>query len=1315
MLDEEQEKSNTTRKEKGKSLMKYDEVTTGDHSGSYFSPEVWHHLLVVDGTDERLCLDKGWKFHFGELSNAEARYYDDSSWDEIDLPHDFSITQDYSQNGEAESGYKLGGTGWYRKAFWVSEATLEGCVSLQFDGAYAETEVFVNGIYLGHHPYGYTPFSFDLTNYLIANEENSLAVKVVNPIPSSRWYSGSGIYRSVHLKVAPKVYLQEYGVRIRTPDLEKQLRAGEPVKIQVEIALHNACDTEETVQIRSQLFEKSFDGQLSNVANPCVSEEIKLASGQSLLLTEQLQVSHPKLWQLTSPQLYVVRVEILKNGICLQRHDEVTGFRYLGFDKDKGFLLNGQAMKWQGVCLHHDQGALGAVAYRDAIERQVKLLKDMGVNAIRVTHNPSARVLKDMANELGMLLIEEAFDTWEYAKNGNSHDYAKWFHQTIGSCTANHLIGVTSAEQEWHDFHLKQMVKSDLNDPAMIMWSVGNELMEGHAGSGENYAQLLSEMIYWIDAIDGSRPVTFGDNKLKLQFPVSIDMAQALHNSSRFQGVIGYNYASGQQYDDSHAMHPDWIIYGSEVASAINSRGIYDVKKGEQRQDKQLSSYDQNTVSWGHLASEAWYDVITRDFVMGEFVWCGFDYLGEPTPWNGIGPGPVTSWPSPKSSYFGILDTAGFPKDTYYFYRSQWHQTDTTLHLLPSWEESLVARDEQNRVEVVVYSNANKVQLVHTGPDGKETDYGTKAFTEKWTTGGHRYQIYTGDDRQSQDHQNLYLTWHIPYSYGSLKAIAYDKEGHEIAETVGRSVVSTVGKAERLRLTPFQPLDKVTDKSLYYLAIAVEDAKGNLVSSATNRVTVQVEGPARLVAMDNGNAVDHHPYHCADRQMFSGKALAIIKMTGQSGEVKITASSDGLKNEQLSFEVTSQQVSSLSQLDSYNLSKMIYIEKNSPLRLPKTIHLRYSDFTIVEKTLTFDKSLIKELLESKGECIAFGRAEGVEQVFPVHISMISKGVAARNISLAVELGEEVVLPEIVAVYNACGELLPLHFPVCWQLPETPRWHQEGTVVVSGIADVMGNQLPVTASVRIARKTLYLDQNVAPTVVRLTEETSDNCNRENLRGIIQENFNPSSQWQKQAWSNREATQAGKLQTSFRFSYDTAQYLSRIVIYYYQDQAFSCLPQHVTFSWRKNELEEAVPIMGDVFSVEEVNDLTKITYDLEQPVSAVELIIHLENTPQTALGQPFVTIANIELYTVIGHFERHSSANLTELRFGKRLLSEEDIASHLVASGAEVDTLVVKSEPHHAAITVLPIHQDRIMILTDSEDGSQHNRYVIEVQS
>ena len=614
-----------------------EEVKVRSNSQTQMSsdPEAVYVSNYGKSTDQRtINFDSNWKFNLGDVENAQTANFDDSKWRQVSLPHDYSIEQDYSKSMEAESGYLPGGTGWYRKSFTIDKAAEGKEIRVDFSGVYMNASVWVNGEKLGTHPYGYTPFSFDITDYVKYGEENTIAVKVENKTPSSRWYSGSGIYRSVNLTMTEKVHVDLEGTQITTENLKAE--QGGTVNMDVRTQVVNDSEDEQAVTLTHTVFPKGKD---ESAAIGTVTTEAKtVASGESDEIEITLEAQSPALWSVDSPTLYTVRTEVKLGENTVDVYDTEYGFRYFDFDNNTGFSLNGQNTKLKGVCMHHDQGALGAKANARAIARQIEILKQMGCNTIRVTHNPAADELIQACNEQGMLVIDEAFDTWLYAKNGNSNDYAKWFNQKIDG--DNQILGAGDG-MTWAQFDLTAMVKRGYNAPSIIMWSLGNEVMEGISGGVSNYPATAQKLVNWVKELDATRPMTTGDNKLKANWSEAESIGNTLNAAG---GTVGFNYCAGWQYDNWHKLHPEWLMYGSETASAINSRGIYNrINGGSQTSDKQLTSYDNSAVGWGSVASDAWYTTITRDYLAGEYVWTGFDYIGEPTPWNGTGAGSCIS------------------------------------------------------------------------------------------------------------------------------------------------------------------------------------------------------------------------------------------------------------------------------------------------------------------------------------------------------------------------------------------------------------------------------------------------------------------------------------------------------------------------------------------------------------------------------------------------------------------------------------------------------------------------------------------------
>ena len=621
-----------------------------DSTGQMSSePEVVYNNTYSDATVRTQNFDSNWKFYLGDAGEAQGKEFDDSKWESISIPHDYSIIQDYTTkcfryHPVPPGRYPLSAS------IAVVEKEMEGKeLRLDFDGVYMNATVYVNGEKLGTHPYGYTPFSFDITDKVKLGEENVVAVKVDHKTPSSRWYSGSGIYRSVHLSVMDKIHVGLNGTKVETPDLKSDTKN---VTTNIKTTVQNEGAEKASVELTHNILKKGTEESIGTVTTQ--AQEVE--AGKSQVIEATTKAKSPSLWSPENPALYTVRTEVKVGGKVVDTYDTEFGFRYFEMTTDKGAYLNGEKIKLKGVCMHHDQGSLGSAAYRRAIERQVDILKEMGCNSIRVTHNPAAAILIEICNEKGMLVIDEIFDGWMHAKNSNSNDYSVWFNKKVGADNA--LLGANS-DMTWAEFDLKATLSRGQNAPSIVMWSLGNEIQEGAGGSG--YAEKAPDLIKWAQEVDKTRMVTIGSNKVKDYWSDHINIANQL---TEVGGASGTNYSKGGSYDDLHKKYPNWKLYGSETASSINSRGIY-ATKGQDGSKKQLTSYDKSCVGWGALASEAWYDVITRDFVAGEYVWTGFDYIGEPTPWNGTESEPSNDIKKqPKNSYFGIVDTAGFPKDS---------------------------------------------------------------------------------------------------------------------------------------------------------------------------------------------------------------------------------------------------------------------------------------------------------------------------------------------------------------------------------------------------------------------------------------------------------------------------------------------------------------------------------------------------------------------------------------------------------------------------------------------------------------------------
>ena len=843
--------------------------------------------------DARVELDfnKNWNFAFCEDSAAYLKGFDDSDWEKVDLPHDFSIAQDFTTTGtEPESGNLPGGTGWYRKWFNLYEYYTGDRIFLNFDGAYQHTYVYVNGQFVGENHYGYNSFSFEISDYLICSNTayNLIAVKVVNDIPSSRWYSGSGINRDVSLTIAGPVHVSLYGPQVTTPGVKN----GDGTA-KAEITMHN--DTAITRKVTVEATILDYDNNA--VSDTVVSSLVTVSAGTEKTVTLEPKVDSPKLWSVDNPALYKLKTVIKDEyGELIDEYHTTFGYRYVEWDAEDGFSLNGELMKLKGVSLHHDQGALGAVQEYDSIYRQLSILKDMGCNAIRTTHNPSSKIVIEICNELGILVMEEFFDGWDASKNHNTHDFSEYFHETVNA--KSDLIGANG--QKWFEFVIEQTILRDRHNPCVIAWDIGNELCNITDGeSTANYQAIVESILDITDELDPSRVVLQGNNSSPNTVLAMID---------GYMDVIGGNYnpyswnETMNNPDDPRSSKP---FVATEAASAISTRGIYTTMTDNDAY--QCTAYDTHAVSWGNNAAEAWYYVATNDWFSGEFVWTGFDYIGEPTPWDGM----VYSKPdglTPNSSYFGVIDTAGFAKDSFYLYRSWWNEESTTLHLVPgSWNEESLLLDN-GFVNVAVYSNAKKVELLLNG-----NVIATATSTVNTTDAGYTYRTWTESITDSANcavgsfytgyGDDFYPQFKVKYAEGTLSVKAYDENNNEITDTVG-STKSVTGTATQIAVNTWQDKNTfVADGTNYiYLEFEARDADGNFINDYNGTLSFKVDDQsaryAKIVGVDNGNPATTEKFQQdsvltsdseAEFQMFNGKALVVLRTTEEEGTINFTA------------------------------------------------------------------------------------------------------------------------------------------------------------------------------------------------------------------------------------------------------------------------------------------------------------------------------------------------------------------------------------------------------------------------------------------
>ena len=790
---------------------------------------------AVRTAERRQPFNDDWLFLKGDAPGAEAAAFEDSSWRALRLPHDWAIEGPFDSKWNPHTGgLPISGIGWYRKHFAVADSLRDRYLSIEFDGAMMNARVWLNGHELGGRPYGYIGFSFDLTPYLrYGPEENVLAVRLNPEENSSRWYPGAGIYRNVWLEVTGPVHVAHWGTYVTTPEV-----SNAAATVQVKTELRNRDSQEARVVLRTSV----LDAAGRQVARQTNDAAIDASGTQSLATT--LNVPRPQRWDIEHPYLYTLVTEVMNGTRVVDRYTTPFGIRTIAFDRDNGFQLNGRSVRLQGVCNHHDLGALGAAVNRRAVERQLEILKAAGVNALRTSHNPPAPEVLEACDRMGIVVMDEAFDVWKTQKVRNG--YQKYF-------------------DEWSERDLRDMARRDRNHPSIIMWSIGNEVMEQRQANGWEIAKRLTAFFH---EEDPTRPTTSAFNS----------WAEAIKNKlAENVDIPGFNYQPSH-YEQIEREHPKWIIFGAETASAVSSRGVYHLPLEDypRHPSLQISSYDVVAASWAMPPDVEWTYADKLGNILGEFVWTGFDYLGEPTPFFGPGATKQTDWPS-RSSYFGMVDLAGFPKDRYYLYQSHW-TTKPMVHLVPqswNWE----GREGQN-IPVMVYSNADEVELILNGRSlGRKTRFSEPV---ELPVGA----IIMPDRKFNSKYR---LMWQVPYASGVLKAVGY-QNGKQIAA----DEVHTAGAPAKVHLIPDRATITADGDDLSFVTVRIEDKDGNLVPGADNLVHFSVAG-GTIRAVDNGNAATVEPFQASERKAFSGMALAIVSANrGKAGKIRVTATADGL-------------------------------------------------------------------------------------------------------------------------------------------------------------------------------------------------------------------------------------------------------------------------------------------------------------------------------------------------------------------------------------------------------------------------------------
>ncbi|MBL7112497.1 MAG: DUF4982 domain-containing protein [Bacteroidales bacterium] len=780
-------------------------------------------------------LETGWEFYNGEVEGGGYPGLSTANWERVTVPHDWAISGEFDKNidtmkmwvpegvnrvPEMATGETGGlphiGVGWYRKVLDIPSSYNGKQIHIEFDGAMSHAMVYLNGEFVGEWPYGYASFGFDLTPHIIFDGENILAVRLENKQHSSRWYPGAGIYRSARLVVTNPVFVKLWGTYLTTPEIHDGTGY-----VNLKTTILNKSGAAKAVTVETKIV--SPEGKA--VAN--VSSKIEI--NEETIIEQVVEVDNPKLWSVETPVMYTAVTTIIEDNKEQDVYKTPFGFRFFEFTSDEGFFLNGARVPLNGVCLHHDLGPLGAAVNVAALRFRMNLLKEMGCNSIRTSHNPPAPELLNLADEMGFLVIDEAFDEWKHPKREN---------------------GYNTLWDEWAEKDMTALIHRDRNHPSVIMWSIGNEILEQGMEAGAEYGRLLVDIC---KSEDPTRPTTAGFN----QWWEAIEYGLA-----DIVDIQGWNYKP-HHYNYIHKRFPDWKLYGSETASTVSSRGEYffpaEEKIHHTREPYHSSSFDMEYPFWATSPEREWVAQDSFPFIAGEYVWTGFDYLGEPTPYN-------AEWPA-RSSYFGIIDLCGIPKDRYYLYQSRWTDKEV-LHLLPHWNW-----EEGQTVSVHCYTSFDRGELFLNGES-----LGVRG----------------------KDPSNLYTTYrlvwdNISYEPGELKVVALDENDNPLKE----AVMKTAGKPAKIILEADRTEIMADGKDLAFVTVSVVDENGVVCPRAHNLVNFKVEGEGALRAVGNGDPTSLESFVKPYRKAFNGKCMSIIQSGNSEGNITLTAESDGLESCQI--------------------------------------------------------------------------------------------------------------------------------------------------------------------------------------------------------------------------------------------------------------------------------------------------------------------------------------------------------------------------------------------------------------------------------
>lgn len=795
-------------------------------------------------------LEDNWKFTREDQADAAAVNFNDSKWQKVTIPHDWAIYGPFSsrndvqhvaitQDGQKEAlehagrtgGLPFVGTGWYRTHFTIPSFIKGKRVALLFDGAMSHAKVYVNGKEAGYWPYGYNSFFFDITDYVNGSNDNTLAVRLENLAESSRWYPGAGIYRNVHVIVTSDAHIPVWGTQVTTPEIHPGF-----AKVNLKT----------TIERHSNLPENKYrlETEIKNNKNLVVATATTTLNPYDVGVFEQnFIIKDPELWSPDSPMLYTAESRLYEENTLKDEYTTPFGIRSIEVIPDKGFYLNGERTIFKGVCMHHDLGPLGAAVNEAAIRRQLTILKEMGCNAIRTSHNMPAPELIKLCDEMGFMVMAESFDEWKLAKCQNGY---------------NLLF------DEWAEKDMTNLVRHYRNNPSVVMWCIGNEVPEQGTKGGVQVARFLQDICH---REDPTRPVTQGMDRPN---PV------ITNNFAAIMDVAGFNYRP-YAYPEAYEKLPQQLVLGSETASTISSRGVYkfpvERKAMPKYPDQQNSSYDVEHCGWSNLPEDDFIQHEDYHWCIGEFVWTGFDYLGEPTPY-------YSDWPS-HSSLFGIIDLAGLPKDRYYLYRSHWNKKEETLHILPHWNWK---GREGEITPVFVYTNHPSAELFI---NGKSQGRRTKDLSVKVQNSGDKESVAN----LKRQHRYRLMWMDTRYEPGTVKVVAYDENGKAVAE----KEIHTAGAPHHIELTADRTELTANGKDLSFITVKVVDKDGNLCPDANHLVRFKVKGAGTFRAAANGDPTCTKMFHEPEMPLFNGMLTAIIQSDKKGGDILFEATAKGVK------------------------------------------------------------------------------------------------------------------------------------------------------------------------------------------------------------------------------------------------------------------------------------------------------------------------------------------------------------------------------------------------------------------------------------